>query len=143
MSSLQAISESKAGGANGLIVGSYTAPSNQAVNVFFDFTVEGTAGANGVTFEIYHADSFSGGTSGTWARTKINQTDPETLQGTALKYTASPTPSGSVLLGVVTLPTKGSGSSRVYTVRGGKSIYVKQVCATDPTATTIVLNTNE
>lgn len=143
MSSLQAISESKAGGANGLIVGSYTAPTNQAVNVFFDFTVEGSAGGNGVTFEIYIANSISGGTSSTWARYKVNKADPETLQGTALKYTASPTPSGEELVGIVTLPTKGSGSSRVYTVRGGKAIYVKQVCATDPTATTIVLNTNE
>ena len=143
MSSLQAFSESKAGGANGLIVGSYTAPANHAVHVFFDFTVEGTAGANGVTFEIYSCDSFSGGTSSTWACEKVNQSDPETLQGTALKYTVSPTPSGQKLIGSVTLPTKGSGSSRVFTIRGGKSIYVKQVCVTDPTATTIVLNTNE
>lgn len=143
MSGLQAISESKAGGANGLIVGAYTAPSNHAVHVFFDFSVEGSSGGNGVTFEIYIANSVSGGTSSTWARYKVNKSDPETLQGTALKYTVSPTPSGEELVGSVTLPTKGSGSSRVYRVAGGKTIYVKQVCTTDPTATTIVLNTNE
>lgn len=129
--------------ASGLINGSYAAPSNHAVSAFFVFDTAGSAGGAPVYFEVYIADSVSGGTSTSWSRSKTNVAHAETLQGTALKYTVSPTPTNAVLMETVAVPTLSGAVSTVYRVPGGKVIYCKAICATDPTVCGVTLRTNE
>lgn len=127
----------------GTINGSYTAPANHSVRAFFNFSVDGSAGGAMVFFEVYIADSISGGTSTTWTREKMNQAHDETLQGTALRYTGNPTPSSAKLVETIAVPALGVGFSKVHRVPGGKVIYCRAICATSPTACHVTLNTDE
>lgn len=129
---------------SGTINGSYAAPANHSVRAFFRFNVVGSSGGAPVTFEIYIADSFSSpGTSTSWAREKTNQAHAEALQGTALKYTADPTPTNAKLVETVVLSTLTSGTSEIHRVPGGKVIYCKAICATSPTVVGVMLKTDE
>jgi len=144
MSGVQANSNrfSSTATASGAYLVSHTAASNHAVKVFFNLDAQGSAGGPQVFFEVYTADSISSGSPSSLTRSKVNKNDPETLQGTLQSYAGTPTPVSGELLDTIVLSAQGAGSTPVYTLRGGKVIYLKAKCATD-TACGVVVKTDE
>jgi len=144
MSGVQANSNrfSRTATSAGKVMVSLAAASNHAIKTFFNLDAQGSAGGAQIFFEIYTADSISGGTPSDLTRSKVNKGDPESLQGTLKSYAGDPTPVNEELLDTIVLGAQGAGSTPVYTVRGGKVIYVKAKCATD-TACGVVVKTDE